>query len=229
MNQTTVKETETAWLAGIVDGEGCIAFLRRTDYVSRDGTNRLLEVRCDVKIAMADEDTINFVGQLIAEIVGEDNVRVFCEQRKIARTRPLWRVEVNSKGGTQTLLKALLPYLVTKRIEALLVLDYLSRSVDSKKYKATDRDRLLAHLATGLRHGSGEARAEALIVLSQVIPSQAEGIVLRTSEGVETRSVRNETNTPTQERPATTKIVVEEIVPSSDENRSLDPNSRGRA
>jgi hypothetical protein len=175
---------DTAWLAGLLDGEGCIAFMRRTDYAPK----HRLEVRYDVKIAMACKDTIMRVGEMIASIVGDDLVKVFEERRRIARRRPLWRCEVSSKRGVHDLLVTLLPHLFTKQLEARLVLRYLDRALAEKRYKADDHDRFLADLATGIRNGCGEARSEAKELLGQVIPSQAvceprEG---KMTEGVET-------------------------------------------
>ena len=198
-----MRETDLAWLAGIVDGEGCIAFHRRNDC----GKHRHV-VRCDVKIAMADKATILRVGALLAEIVGGDRVVVFEERRKVARARPLWRVEVNSKGASQALLKTVLPYLFTKKLEAELCLGYLERALTERKYRTDERDRRLAELATGLRHGSGEARVEAMAALGQVIPYQASDGPAQaggSDEGLETRS--SPPNGVTQECPAPTPNV----------------------
>lgn len=207
MNQTTTSrmttDLEIAWLAGLLDGEGCIAFMRRTDYVP---LNRGLEVRYDVKLAMACEDTIRRAYGMIADLIGEDLVKVFEERRRIARRRPLWRCEVSSKRGVHDLLATVRPYLFTKRLEADLCLRYLERSLPHRRYSADNYDRRLAELATGLRNGCGEARLEAEKLLEQVIPSQAvlEPVAPSTgsrTEGVETRSVSSNDN-PTHECPA---------------------------
>ncbi len=205
VNQTTTSRMQTnlqlAWLAGLFDGEACIAFAKRSDY----NPHRLLEVRYDVKLAMTCKDTIRLAYNIIVPIVGDDVVtRPYEEKRRTKRARPLWRIEVASKRGVHDLLTALLPYFVTKRLEAQLTLRYLERALASKHYRADEFDRRLAELATALRHGSGEARLEAKQLLEQVIPSQA---VQRSApaedrtEGVEATTV-SESNNPSQECPA---------------------------
>jgi len=72
------------------------------------------------------------------------------------------------------------------------------------------------------KDGCGEARAEAITLLSQVIPSQAEGNKHRTSEGVETSSVTIVTNNRSHECPAPHlhNAEGEDIVRSSEETLS---------
>jgi hypothetical protein len=203
MKQPLLMQTnlQIAWLAGLLDGEGCIAFAKRSDY----NPHRLLEVRYDVKVAMACETTIRVVHELLVDIVGEDLVSdPHEERRRVKRRRPLWRVEVSSKRGVYDLLRTLEPLLVTKRLEAQLTLRYLERALQSKHYQPTAFDRRLAELATALRHGCGEARLEANELLEQVIPSEAVQGPARAgsrTERVETRSV-SPNNNPIHERPA---------------------------
>lgn len=196
-------DIQLAWLAGLLDGEGCIAFAKRTDYVS--GRGRML-MRYDVKLAMACEMTVRICFDLVADIIGDDLVKVFKEKRRNERVRPLWRCEISSKRGVYDLLTAVEPHLVTKRLEAQLCLRFLERSMCSKHYHADEFDVRLAEVATALRHGCGEARAEACELLGQVIPSQA---VLgpespysgSRTEGVEATTVTPKEN-PSQECPA---------------------------
>lgn len=191
-----------AQLATLIDGEGCLAFLRRTDYETQ--YKHRLEVRCDLKIAMTCERTIRHFAATVRELVEDEAVRVFMEKRRVPRRRPLWRLEVSSKQAMLDLLTAVRPYLITKDAEADLCLDYLRRAVLHKHYHATNRDRRAATLATALRNGCGEARVEAQALLEQVIPyqategsAQAEGSV----EGLTTRGPSPNGNDP-HERPA---------------------------
>ena len=206
--KSMIREIDIAQLATLIDGEGCIAFGRRTDYEPK----HRLEVRSDVKIAMACERTIRYFAEIVAEIVGDDGVHVYKEKRRIPRRRPLWRLEVNAKRAILELLTAVRPYMITKDMEADLALDYLRRAVKEKRYHATDHDRRLADLATALRNGCGEARLEAQILLQQVIPYQAtEGSALAEGsvEGLTTRGPSPNGNDP-HERPASHLAVVGE-------------------
>jgi len=209
-----LKDTDIAWLAGLIDGEGCLYLAVRSDNTATRVSRRTgetvqygpyFQVRCDFKLAMADRETIVTAAGMIAEILGTtDGVLFREERRKVVRARPLWRVELSSKGAINTLLRTIRPFVRTKAIEADLCLDYLSHLLITPWHKATLRDLELARLATELRHGSGEARAQAIVILSQVTPSQAAEGTDSTSgsaEGLETSRV-SASNNPGHERPA---------------------------
>lgn len=190
---------QIVYLAAMIDGEGCIAFARRSDYQPL----HRLEVRYDVKIAMTCETTIDYLRDILAEIAGDDLVKKTDFPRKDG-LRYQWRVTVSSKAGVYRVLTACLPYMITKNLEARLCLNYLGRAKNELRYKATDYDRRLAEIATALRHGSGEARLEGDKILSeQVIPSQAVmGFAqANMTEGVEATTVTAKNN-PSHECPA---------------------------
>lgn len=232
VNQTTTfqmsQRDQLIWLAGLLDGEGCIAFARRSDY----DPHRLLQLRYDVKIAMTCEMTIRYAYQIMVDTIGEGAVlEPFEEKRRSKRVLPLWRTEVGSKRGVHDLLLALEPFLVTKKLEAQLTLRYLERALQSRHYRPTPFDRQLAELATALRgKGRGEARPEAQELLRQVIPSQASsghrvsGVL---DEGVETSGL-SPNNNDRHECPAPSSLHAtgEEIVQSASKDASDGINSR---
>ncbi len=197
--------------------------MRRTDYAPK----HRLEVRYDVKLAMADKLAIEIAYEIIANIVGDDQVKMYEEKRKIRRRRPLWRCEVSSKDAVYRVLSAIEPHMrAGKKLEAQLCLRYLERARHHVRYRADDYDRRLADVATGLRNGCGEARIEGRELLDQVIPSQAaEGS--SSAEGVEATTVRPNNN-PSQERPAPHPRIAEgeDMVRSSKETSSGDFNGR---
>lgn len=216
------------WLAGLLDGEGCIAFARRSDY----NPHRLLQLRYDVKIAMTCEMTIRHAYQIMVDTIGEGSVlEPFEEKRRSKRVLPLWRTEVGSKRGVFDLLSALEPYLVTKKLEAQLCLRYLERALQSKHYRPTPFDRQLAELATALRgKGRGEARLEAIELLQQVIPSQASSGHRASDvlvEGVETSGL-SPNNNDRHECPAPSPLRAagEDIVQSGSKDPGDGINSR---
>lgn len=219
------------WLAGLLDGEGCIAFARRSDY----NPHRLLELRYDVKLAMTCPMTIRHAYAIMVGISGEDVVtEPHEEKRRTKRALPLWRTEVGSKQGVYDLLTVLEPFLVTKKLEARLCLRYLERALQSKHYRPTPFDRQLAELATALRgKGRGEARLEAQELLKQVIPSQAvQGSLFSNregrTEGVETSGL-SPNNNDRQECPASEPhddVEDEEIVQSESKDSGDGINSR---
>lgn len=216
--EQTLTEIELAWLAGIVDGEGCLFFAVRKDYP----THRA--IRCDIRVCMAHHDTINRVADMFTTILGsDDSVGLYTETREVARERPLRDCTVHGRRSVLRVLQVMLPYLYTKRLEAELAISYLLKSAQHTRYRTTELDRAMAEAATELRHGRGEARAQEL--LCQVIPSQAASGQSSTgdAEGVETRGLSPDNKDP-HECPAPERqlklVEGEEIVRTSGQNRS---------
>jgi hypothetical protein len=227
VNQTTVTllNTEIAWLAGLLDGEGCFYLASRNDKYATRNLRRTGEevtygpyaqIRCDIKLAMSCRETVTYAASLMVTIVGDDDaVSLFEEFRKVPRARPLWRAELHRQECVLKLLTTLRPYLVTKALEADLSIDCLLRRFDASRerrnYKhADERDLLFTRLAKGLRNGCGEARAQALALLGQVTPSEAaEGN--GSAERLETRAPSPNSNEP-HERPAPHLVAIGERV-----------------
>lgn len=164
----SVSETQIAWLAGLIDGEGCVHLALHHGKVG---------ITARVEIRMTCQETINRAAEIIAALVREPPNRShqYYKRESDWGTRVQWSLYVTKKSTVQCLLESLLPYLITKRLEAGVVLIYLSRACRVKQYRATEYDHMLRKLCSALKHGCGEAQADAEEILraSQVIPSQA--------------------------------------------------------
>lgn len=199
------KPTDIAWLAGIIDGEGCLFFANRKDYVHRpSGANRKgltrVEIRCDIRVCMSHHPTTERVTAIFRDLVDHpESVFHNLESRHKSRVRPLKNVVVSRRSAVHQILKAVSPFLFTKKMEASLCLMFLerARSDGRSHYRATEYDAMLAEFATELRHGRGEARVQEF--LDQVIPSQAasgQSTTTGEAEGVETRGLSPNNNDP---------------------------------
>ncbi len=178
-----VKDTDIAWLAGLLDGEGCIGLWAQTSK-----PNSLL---ARVEIGMSDKATVDHAAKIILEFTGYKVPQSVRYNKLSALTkRPQWFFYAVKKEPTRDLLRALIPYLVTKRLEALLTLSVLERSTHIRAYRATELDLAAARLVKRLKRDCGEARVEAEQFLNQVIPNQvAEGTAqaVGSAEGLESR------------------------------------------
>lgn len=221
---------DIVWLAGITDGEGCIFLQRRTDYVHRpSGANRKgrltrIEIRCALRICMAHHPSVDRIAGIMLDLVSDPTkVHLQLESRHKSRIRPLKNAVVTNRDTVREVMQVIEPFLFTKKMEAQLMLLYANRAKGHVRYRATDYDSMLAELATDLRHGRGEARAQEF--LRQVIPSQvASGRSSLTSvetKGVETTELRPNNNAP-HECPAPDRqlrlVEGEDIVRSPSEN-----------
>ena len=103
------RETDIAWLAGLLDGEGCLEYARST------GRNKRPQYTARFCISMYDQGAIEKAGY----IMDADPKKV-----RGIHTRGLTRWEVRSWGDKlESLLREMLPYLTTKKEQALLLLE----------------------------------------------------------------------------------------------------------
>lgn len=142
-----VPTQELEWLAGLVDGEGCI----RVHRVKRTG------VASEVVVGMTHEPSVRRVASLIERIAGEGAVAVYRRSPIRLQKQALWCAKVTSKEGVRSILRMLEPRLRSKRLEARLVLDYVERAAAVRRYVAQDEDRLLCELSSGLKRCDPDA------------------------------------------------------------------------
>ena len=219
-----ITETDIAYAAGILDGEG--SFVVFKDKRANHGLN------VHISMNMVDRRTVEHVAVTLRDLSGDKvNVRLKTPVSGFSR-RLQYCIDVSSKNGCLKTLEAIKPYLVTKRVQAELIINILQRAVQERKYTCTSLDFAMFDLVKRLkREGSDEARVEALKLLDQVTPSQAAPEPRRETgtraEGQETSGVRSHNN-PRHERPARRTVVTvtgEDIVQTPSESSGSGPNS----
>lgn len=99
-----MEKTDIAWLAGIFDGEGCIW----SRWPKRANVH--------VEIKMAHEATVRRINELFPGRFVLGNISAGALAKK-----PQWRWQLDTKK-TKVFLELVLPYLFTKREEALIAL-----------------------------------------------------------------------------------------------------------
>lgn len=107
-------ETDKAWFAGIIDGEGCISIYKR-------GNNFVPSV----KIANTNELLINKCKQILSEAGIEYFLR-YSDRGDRKNAKPAWELMMESRPRVIAVLQLIYPYLVSKKIQADLVLDWCS-------------------------------------------------------------------------------------------------------
>ena len=123
-----IEDTNLAYLAGTIDGEGSIfiAYVRKGKYVTPT-----------VDITNTCKEMIDFAANI------SHHLGIFHYCQRVCRSRPKYirsqriihRITWKGYRSVTTLLKAILPYLVTKKEVARLVLEY-SASRLSKPHKS---------------------------------------------------------------------------------------------
>src|SRR5438552_14414658 len=115
-----------AWLAGIIDGEGCVRFHTEVSKNHRLAGRSWTFTAYHVDIANTDSAMLIEI-MAIADVLGVKygyypRVRFQHPNRK-----PQHRVSFHSRVSCNAILRAVLPYLVTKRPQAELMLRALAR------------------------------------------------------------------------------------------------------
>jgi hypothetical protein len=137
-----LSETQAAYLAGLLDGEGCFTFLRQG--VGK-GHSRAATVYPQVILSMTHEPTVAWVAELLG-------YRYY--DRSGGKRGPRWNIAYRFAiygRKAQELCKALMPYLITKRVhaEVLLAFPYPEPNRSGKRRGAAvvDADTLAARHA----------------------------------------------------------------------------------
>jgi hypothetical protein len=194
-----VKNSDIAWLAGIVDGEGCFSVKMPVVRGRGRHCHQVWLVICNTSKAMIDRAT-----DIMCTLgIKRPTIRRVWKGKKAT----CWQYWVNLCGKEDLLLvtEALLPHLTAKRVEAEVVAWFLRRACMQRAYKRTALDKAALESLSAVKRNGGEVPAEVEDLLRAIIPSQAfRGTDSATSglkEGVETRRM-SPSNTSAQEPPA---------------------------
>jgi hypothetical protein len=128
---TTTTETDFAWAAGFIDGEGCLFAYRRANGYQAG----LTVTGTDVTVL-----------ERLAGIIGG---RVTPKTRTNARWAQAYQVQIHAAAHLAELLPRLMPYLTAKYDEAELLLEF-SRSVGGHGVRVVDarrRDEIVAAMS----------------------------------------------------------------------------------
>ena len=119
-------ETIYAYLAGIIDGEGCIS-------IRKCKQGKYIYFKPMIEVSMTHRPTIEFVAKTFGNSVWYE-VRAIYRHKKIYK----WRAT-----GTNVIpiLKNILPYLITKREQAIVALE-MANLLSKKGHKWSSPERI---------------------------------------------------------------------------------------
>jgi len=114
-------ETEKAYMAGIIDGDGSISMSKQTSKYGRT------DYRCAIKIQMDNREAIDYFHERIDEGYA---YKFFDKSRHKPRYVFMWNL--NGKN-TQEFCELLLPYLLVKKNQALAIIKYYKNGIHEKR------------------------------------------------------------------------------------------------
>ena len=116
MSSLYLRKSDKAWLAGIVDGEGCLVF-------NNQGSGYHLIRVC---ITNSDEGILDEVKRILKE--WKVTYSVITQKKQSEANKQCYVVEISRQLEAGWLLKQLLPYLKSaKRYKAFMAIDALKR------------------------------------------------------------------------------------------------------
>lgn len=121
---TQMSDTEKAYVAGIIDGEGCIGLW--TSKLERDGWTRERIVP-SVVVEMTSEETVSH----IAKVIGNKSYNEYPPTNGNKRN---YKISVQAQNEVKELLKQIKPFLVEKDKQAEKVINYCEGREAHKPY-----------------------------------------------------------------------------------------------
>lgn len=121
------RDTDLAWLAGFIDGEGTVGISR-----TNSKTWKHPYLRAAVQVPNTDRRAIDEMVRIIEEITGK-RPSVAVSHRGNERCRMAWRVKVCTQWELLLLLPAVMPYLRLKQRQAELSIEFCKRKFGKSK------------------------------------------------------------------------------------------------
>lgn len=129
-----MKDTDLAWLAGFIDGEGYLGLRAMTDYrLKKSGCMRNPIIRPEFSVVNCDEQMIDKANDIIKEL--GLNLR---KKKSIPKgvKKPVFSIYLKGNKRMSLLLVPILPYLTGgKKTRAELILKFANSRIKAKTYK----------------------------------------------------------------------------------------------
>ena len=125
-----MKNTEAAWLAGLWDGEGSITVFRHTE---KNGTRKLCPT---MLVVNTDINIISEAKRLLDEI--GTSYHIFERRTSNPRHKNAFQLSTRNTAYIKLTLETLLPYLVGKKKQAELTLQYVNKR--AKQWAIDEQD-----------------------------------------------------------------------------------------
>jgi hypothetical protein len=114
-----LSETQKAYLAGLIDGEGCLTILKNK---SQQNENVSPVYTACLIIVMTDSEVI----QYIKDLLGVGSIFIQHRENQGLKHSDTYRYTLNTHGKLYELLSSISPYMIVKRDEAAILLEYLA-------------------------------------------------------------------------------------------------------
>lgn len=117
MAELNLTDTEAAYIAGLIDGEGCVGVY----VITRSRREISPQFTIFMSVAMTDEKTVKW----LHKVIGFGSVHVYKNsKRDPEKYKPAWIYKVATRQAAQ-LLARIIPFMITKREQAELLVEII--------------------------------------------------------------------------------------------------------
>jgi hypothetical protein len=148
METISRKDLNLAWLAGLIDADGCISMRIQRQRKSR-------ETRTEYPVPYTSiTTTCSLTSSYLIELFKSLNLPLYVQHKKNGfdkdgnPRKPVWHLLVNGLGRNERFLPLVLPFLVTKHKEAELMLEFIAirKELFAQKKRSPREFAILAEL-----------------------------------------------------------------------------------
>ena len=148
INKFIVSEVDLAWLAGIVDGEGCLTIFRRTNKSSSG--SRIISPAASATIT---NSNLSLMVRCM-EILDFLGVKYRYINPRNSNKRPLRRIQIRNYDSLRVLIRQIKPYLIAKTNQALMLEEFLGICRDKCHESVRRKSQLLGLIQAENHYGS---------------------------------------------------------------------------
>lgn len=124
-----------AYLAGLIDGEGSFVILKtETEKIAKFSRSKSPRYLGYFSIGMVDKSPL----EVIRDVIGKGKVY----EERVPNRRSIWRIRFGGRITLIPFIKALLPYLIVKKRQAELLLDFCENWVTPGKKEHGFREKV---------------------------------------------------------------------------------------
>lgn len=142
----TVRDIDLAWLAGIIDGEGCFTIFTNS---RNDAVNP--SISANLTITNSNYLLLN----RCKEIFDALEIKYFYHDPKNGYQlgRKVMRIRIKNYSSLQRLIELMIPYLVGKTEQAKIILEFVSLAGQRGKLNYMERAKMMGKIKELNRHG----------------------------------------------------------------------------
>lgn len=126
MDNKQATQTDLAYLAGIIDGEGWIGLLKRLD-------RQWVTYKPTLRVTNTDSNIINRVYEIWENIGVSGHIYENEQNPSVPNGKQIMYIQLNKQSDIQKVLEQVIPYLVGKKARATMLVRFLNKSVDREE------------------------------------------------------------------------------------------------